>query len=166
MKKLLLTLSLALAGAAPLAYVQAAGPAAPAPAAAGRKFDADGPLRQALRGVLRRGLAFRDETPLSAEQRTQVREILKVHRPEIEARIKAARSAREAMHKAATQDSASETELRTAADQIADNARAGALLRAKLAREIRPILTPEQRARLDAIFQEVDSAVGKVALDL
>ena len=122
-------------------------------------FGEDGPVRRAVRNGLQRLLAFRSETPLNAEQRTQVRAILEKHRSEIRTQFSAGREARLAMHKAVQAGSNGEDE----AARIGETARTGALLHAQLAREIRPVLTPEQRQRLDSAYEQFQAEIGQVA---
>lgn len=159
MQKSILSLVAALA-ILPAMPSRAADPASVAPNPAGPGwFGGDGPVRHALRTALQRMLAFRNETPLSAEQRKQVQGILEKHHDEIRAQFTAGRDAREALHTAIVDGSDAEA----AAVRVGENARAGALLHAKLAREIRPVLTEEQRRRLDSAFDELQAGIGKVA---
>lgn len=159
MKKLLVPMLAALA-AVTLATPAQAVDATPGKSAADvRSGGSDGPLRHALRGALRRWLAFREETPLTEPQRAQIREIVKPHRDEIRTQIAAMRDAHNQLHKATTKDG----DVKAAAEKVGEAARTGALLRARLAREIRPVLTPEQRQRLDSGIEEFQAELGKLS---
>jgi len=104
MKKLLLTLALALAVAGPFASVHAETPAGSSSAEAPRKPGEDSPLRQTLRERWQRGKGTGERPPLTAEQRAKVREFFQAHREEIIERIKAARAGRGGVRKAGTHD--------------------------------------------------------------
>lgn len=159
MNKLLFSIIAVSAVAAP--FVGVAETATPAPTASA--IGENGPVRRAFRGALRRYLAFRDETPLTGEQRSQVREILEKHRGEIKTQITAMRKAQQLVRKTIADSPASETDEKAAADRVAECARSKALLRVKLAREIRPLLTLEQRQRVDATMGEFSAEIGKFA---
>ncbi|XHR27239.1 MAG: Spy/CpxP family protein refolding chaperone [Chthoniobacteraceae bacterium] len=92
------------------------------------------------------------DTPLSPEQKEKVRAVLKAHRPE----IRAAREKAEAAHLALTEASkgSDAAAINHAADQVGEAARDRALLRARIASEIRPLLTPEQVKSLDTFRAE------------
>jgi Spy/CpxP family protein refolding chaperone len=161
MKKFLIPMLAALAAvtlATPAQAVDATPGKSAADVRSGGVFGSDGPLRHALRGALRRWLAFREETPLTEQQRAQIREIVKPHRDAIRTQITAMRDAHSQLHKATTKDG----DVQAAATKVGEAARNGALLRARLAREIRPVLTPEQCQRLDSGIEEFQSNLGKL----
>ncbi len=112
-------------------------------------YDSDGPVRKALRGAIRRLLAFREETPLSETQRAQMRNVLQAHKNEIQTQLAAMQEAHAQLRAAIRKGGANGAEVNAAADRVAAAARSGALLHAKIAGEIRPLLTNEQRQRLD-----------------
>src|SRR5262245_58023435 len=146
MKKLVLTI--AAAAAVPLishtiAASQPGSAATSTTAAADASFPKSGPIRNALRGLLKHAIAFRDETPLSERQHSQVRTILQTHRTEIQTQLNEMRDARGALRKAEAATAPEDASINTAANRVGECARNGALLRAKLGREIRPVLTAE-----------------------
>ncbi len=122
------------------------------------RLGADGPLRQALERARQRWQAFRKETPLTREQQTKIREIVQPHRNEIRAQLSALRDARKQLQDASKDNG----DLTAAAEKVGEAARHGALLRARLAREIRPILTPEQRQRVDSALDEFHAETGRL----
>jgi Spy/CpxP family protein refolding chaperone len=164
MKKLLLSALAALAIAALVIPAIAAGPSTgTTPKRSGLSAAGeDGPLRRAFRGAAKRFAEFREETPLTSAQREQIRGIVEKHRPEIRAQIEKSRTARQTMQQS-IKSSGDDKALAASATRLGEAAREGALLRARLAREIRPVLTPEQRERLDSALESFGAAVGKFA---
>lgn len=90
------------------------------------------------------------DTPLSADQKKQIRAVFKAHRTEVhDVRDKLA-AAQRALVEASKSGGPDTEAARRAADRVGEASRDRALLRARLESEIRPILTPEQQKRLDA----------------
>jgi len=83
---------------------------------------------------------------LTAEQRDQVSKIFKEQEGAFKQRVEADRAAHEALRKAATDPSA---DLRQLADAAGKAHAEVAVLRAETLRKVIPLLTPEQRARLE-----------------
>lgn len=121
-------------------------------------LDAEGPWRQALERAQQRWQAFRKETPLTGEQKARIREIVQPHHAEIRQQLSALRDA----HRQLREASKNNGDLAAAADKVGDAARRGALLRAQLTREIRPVLTPEQRRRLDSALAEFERGTDRL----
>ncbi|GEM_PF-4236878 len=92
------------------------------------------------------------DTPLSPEQKEKVRAIFKAHRAE----LRTVREKTEAAHLALTEATkgADSAAVASAAARVGDAARDRALLHARIASEIRPLLTPEQIKSLDAFRAE------------
>ncbi|HSS45315.1 MAG TPA: Spy/CpxP family protein refolding chaperone [Thermoanaerobaculia bacterium] len=88
------------------------------------------------------------ELDLSESQQAQIREILKTHADEIEARVQACMDARRALHQAVMAQPMDETSIRNLAQQVGTVHADGAVLCAKIRAEIWPILTPDQQQRL------------------
>ena len=83
---------------------------------------------------------------LSAEQREQVSKIFKEQAPAFKERAQADRAAHDALRKAATDPNA---DLRPLADAAGKAHAEVAVLRAETVRKVIPLLTPEQRAKLE-----------------
>ncbi len=123
--------------------------------------------RGLVREVVRELLDLRKEAALSEDQRTQIKGILKSHKSEIAAQFKAGSAARHAMQDAVEAKGPESAQALKAADGIAATARSRALLIAKIATEIRPVLTPEQqklaKATRDRIEEMIDTRIAKFA---
>lgn len=118
-------------------------------------------LRGIKEAVLRHFLNFRKETPLSAEQKQKVGDILKSHRKEIRAQFEKGRAARHAMQAAVKQGGADTPATQEAAKQIGEASRERALLSALITREVRPLLTEAQKTRIEAARAEIEALVDE-----
>ena len=83
---------------------------------------------------------------LTAEQRDQVSRIFQEQAPTFRERVEADRAAHQALRKAATDPKA---DIRQLADAAGKAHAEVAVLRAETLRKVIPLLTPEQRARLE-----------------
>jgi len=111
-----------------------------APGVPAESFGAGQKMREIFRSVRGCFQAFRRETPLSAEQKQKVREVLASHRSEIRAQWEKGREARRALE-AATKTSGPDSQAtRQAAEKVGEAVRDRALLKAKIGSEIRPLL--------------------------
>lgn len=112
-------------------------------------------IREIVRTAARHFLNFRKQTPLSDEQKTALSKILAEHREEIRAQITQGRAARHAMEKAVKENGSTQA----AAEKIGDAARDRALLMARVAKGVWPLLTPEQQKRMEEAHSEIESLV-------
>lgn len=100
---------------------------------------------------------------LSDDQKAQVKTILKSHASEIEAQMKASAAARHAVHDAVLAQPIDEAAIRAAAQTLGQVHADGAVLFAKIRTEVQPILTEEQRAKIQTFREKArsraDSAV-------
>jgi Spy/CpxP family protein refolding chaperone len=85
---------------------------------------------------------------LSGDQKARIKTILKAHAPEIETQMKASAAARQAVHDAVLAQPVDETAIRAAALRLGQVHADGAVLFAKVRTEVEPILTEEQRAKV------------------
>jgi len=119
--------------------------------------------RSRLRGIVqtavRHLLNFREETPLSADQRSQVGAILKQHGTEIRELMKRGRDARRSFEEIARKGSPDSAVTREAAGKLADVTRDRALLMAKVGGQVRPLLTPDQQKRLETARTEIHDLI-------
>ena len=83
---------------------------------------------------------------LSEQQREEIHAILDVYKPEFETQTDLMKVAREALHNQIQADLFDEAAIRQAAANVATIEADLAVLRARVTNDVRPILTPEQRA--------------------
>lgn len=155
MKKLML-IALAATAFGPLAAhatTPAAGAAQEGPGAA---------IREWIASAAGHALAFRRETPLTGEQKEKVGEILSAHRGAITAQMRRAGEARRTFADTAKQSGASSPAALQAAERLGVSAKEGALLFAKIAEEVRPLLTPAQQARIDSARGELRALADRL----
>ena len=100
---------------------------------------------------------------LSAEQKARIKTILKAHASEIETQMKASAAARQAVHDAVLAQPVDEAAIRSAAASLGQVHADGAVLFAKIRTEAEPILTDDQRAKIQKFRERAvhrsDSAV-------
>jgi len=118
-----------------------------------------GKFREVIRTAMRHMLNFRHETPLSAEQKQKARGVIESHRSEIRSQMERGRDARRAMMDAVKGSGPDAAATKEAADKIGNAARDRALLMARVASEIKPLLTPEQLKRVESARAEIESDV-------
>lgn len=118
-----------------------------------------GKFREVIRTAMRNLMNFRHETPLSTEQKQKARSVIESHRSEIHAQLEKGRDARRTMLGLMKTSGPDDAATREAADKIGNAARDRALLIAKVASEIRPLLTPEQLKRIETARTEIESQV-------
>ena len=90
---------------------------------------------------------------LSDDQKARIKTLLKAHATEIETQMKASATARRAVHDAVLAQPVDEAAIRAAALQLGQVHADGAVLFAKIRLEIQPILTDEQRGKIQS-FRE------------
>lgn len=112
-----------------------------------------------IREIARELFNLREQAGLTDQQRAGVKSILKSHKPEIAAQITSGRDARRAMHRAVESSGPESAETLKAADAVAAAARNRALLTARIASEIRPLLTAEQVALAKATRERIEESV-------
>ena len=97
-------------------------------------------------------------------QKKQIGQALKAHKPEIVAALRALQERHGKLQDAIRADQVDEAAIRAASRSMGDALADAAVLRAKIRHEIRPILTPEQRRKVDQTQEKMrDAAEG--ALD-
>jgi len=122
-------------------------------------FPHRGQLREIFAKLKQNFSEFREQTPLSKEQKGKIASILKANRQEIKAQLTEGAQARRALDASVEQSSADSPASQTAAERIGESAEKRALLIARLSTEIKPILTPEQAKRLKGAKEEIQSSV-------
>jgi protein CpxP len=101
-------------------------------------------------GAMALGFAL-GQLDLSDAQREQVRAIVQRHREEQRTLATQTRTARRALDQAAEAPTVDEAAIRTAAGTLAEAEAQMALMRARVRAEVLEVLTPEQRAKAEAL---------------
>ncbi len=122
-------------------------------------YQQDRPIKKIIGKAIRHMLAFKDATPLTSEQREGIRKVLENHGQEIRQQVAAATAAHKAVRDAIANPQLNQGEVNAAAQRVSQVARDGVLLRVKVARDIRPLLTPEQQQRIDSMFAEIEATI-------
>ena len=92
---------------------------------------------------------------LTDAQRSQVRSILKNHAPQIEAQARAVIAARRALHDAVLAQPMDEAAIRSRALDLGNAHAEGAVLFARIHAEIAPILTQDQKDKLQQLRERM-----------
>lgn len=122
---------------------------------------ARGSIREVVQTAARHFLNFRQETPLSDEQRQKIVSIMETHRTEIHGLATRGRDARRACADSVKAQGSESSATREAAAKIGEVARDRALLMAKIGGEVRPLLTADQQKRLEAARDEIEGLVDE-----
>lgn len=92
---------------------------------------------------------------LSADQKSQIKSILRTHSTEIEAQMTAGAAARRALHDAITAQPLDEATIRARAADLGAAHANGAVLFAKIRAEVLPILTADQQQKLQGLAERM-----------
>jgi len=114
------------------------------------------PLRQALRQTIKKLRELRGDLDLAPEQKRDIAMIFKEHSSEIVNCIEDIYEARKALNKAVTAGNANEGAIRRAAARLGRAIGEGSVLRAKVRREVRAVMTAEQRRKCDTVADEIE----------
>jgi len=121
---------------------------------------ANTPLGRTITGCLGRVFTLRSDLNITDEQRQQIRDVMVSHRAEIASTIKSVRDERVALRDLVRSENAEESEIRTAADALGQAVGDAAVQAAKLREEIAPLLSQDQRAKIDKFLMENDAAIN------
>ena len=124
------------------------------------------PLRTLASTAVRHFLNFRNETPLSAEQKQAIAGIVKSHADEIRAQVRKGAEARRGMATVAEAQGGDASATKAAAEKVGAAARDRALLAARILGEVRPLLTPDQVSRIQAARTELESMLDAALANL
>jgi len=108
-----------------------------------------------------RGL--RSDLNLTDTQRGEIKKILVSHRDEIRNQWQSGKTAREGMREAVTAHGADSAESKAAAAHIGESARDRALLVARIATEIKPLLTADQVSKLQSTRTDIEGMIDEAA---
>jgi len=92
---------------------------------------------------------------LTEDQKSRIKDVLRTHADEIKAQMQASSTARRALHDAVMAQPTNEDAIRAAAAQVGQTQGDGALLFARVRTEIDPILTPEQKQKIQSFQTRV-----------
>jgi|SRR5215472_12011279 len=103
------------------------------------------------------------ELNLTDDQKSRIKDVLRSHADEIKAQMQASSTARRSLHDAVMAHPADENAIRAAAAQLGQAQGDGAVLFARVRGEIDPILTDDQKAKMQAFRDRVRQQSGNAA---
>ncbi|MGD9632702.1 MAG: Spy/CpxP family protein refolding chaperone [Pirellulales bacterium] len=119
------------------------------------------PLRMLVGGQLGRLLTLRSELDVTAEQRDKIRGIVRSHKAELVSALRPIAEKRRALRDATLAENANDAAIRAAANELGKTIGDAAVVGSKIKAEVRTVLTPEQREKVDQFRQQSESAVDK-----
>ncbi|MBI2301424.1 MAG: Spy/CpxP family protein refolding chaperone [Armatimonadetes bacterium] len=119
------------------------------------------PVGRFLRAELPKLKQLREELKLADEQRKAVHERLGAHRDEFRAVVDKLRAGHQKVVAASQAEPFDEQAVRAAVSELSAPLGDAAVLRAKVMREVKTVLTPEQVQKLEAFRKDAGSAAGK-----
>jgi len=125
-----------------------------------------GPLRKVFRESVSKLRGLKEELNLTPEQKAEIARILKAHREEIVRAVQDVHEKRRALMKEVRSDDYSERAIRRAARDLADAIGDASVLRARIRKEVRAVLTAEQRRKADRVLEDIQRSVDDVMDDL
>ncbi|MFZ5830174.1 MAG: Spy/CpxP family protein refolding chaperone [Planctomycetota bacterium] len=136
------------------------GVAAAAPAARhwGEGRLAHSPIGKLVSGHIGRLLVLRSELNLTDEQRNKMREAVMSHKGEIAQAAKTVWEKRVALRSAVLSNQTDEAAIRQAADELGKAAGDAAVLAARVAAEVRPVLTSDQQEKIGECIAQCQAA--------
>lgn len=147
------------AGALSVAGIAAAAPQAVPGAGGGQGQFRNTPLGRLVTGQIGRGLVLRSQLNVTDEQRVQIAAAMEAHRAELAKAVASVVEHKRALRDAATDDSATERDIRRKADELGSALGDAALVARKLHQEMKGVWTAEQQKLLDAFNADRRTAV-------
>ncbi|MEI7766607.1 MAG: Spy/CpxP family protein refolding chaperone [Phycisphaerae bacterium] len=120
---------------------------------------AETPMRRLLGGILGRGQALQAELNLSAEQRTQLKDIMRSHKEQLVTTVNAVVEKRRALRDLVLAGKADDAALRAAATELGKVVGDAAVLASNIHGEMAKVLTPEQLEKIQKFRADKDQAV-------
>jgi Spy/CpxP family protein refolding chaperone len=117
-----------------------------------------GMIRRFVAGQIGRLAVLRSDLNITDEQRSEIRGIVQGHRSEIAPVVQKIVEKRRALRAAVLADSPDEKTIRAAADDLGKAIGDAGVLASKVAGEVRPALTQEQRDRIGKFRQDREAA--------
>ena len=100
---------------------------------------------------------------LTDDQKTRIKAILRTHASEIEAQMQAGAAARKTLHDAIVAQPTDENAIRSLAQEVGRVQGDGAVLFARIRTEVDPILTADQKQKIQTFRERVGSRSGRAA---
>jgi Spy/CpxP family protein refolding chaperone len=122
---------------------------------------ADRPLGQLISGHVGRWMVLRSELNLTDAQKDKIKETLKAKKPEIAKVAKGVWDKRTVLANAVLADQPDEQAIRRAADDLGKAIGDAAVFASKVVGEVRPVLTTEQRDKIQKCRSECQDATTK-----
>ena len=129
---------------------------------AGVPFGGRAPFRKLIRESLGKLRGLKEDLGLTQEQKVQIGQILKAHRDEIVEAVQDVYAKRKALMKEVRSEGYSERAIRRAARDLSDAIGDACVLRAKVRKEVRALLTEEQRRKADGVLKDIQDSVDDV----
>ena len=118
-----------------------------------------GLIRDTLKQIGERLRGLRAELNLTQEQKVEVGKVLKGYRDEIVKTVKGVHEGRDAVRKAVRNERIDERAIRRAVRDLSDTLGDAAVLHAKVRRDIRAVLTDDQRKVADDVAADIDKII-------
>ena len=119
------------------------------------------PGARALRAIFARLGELRGELNLTSEQKMRIFAVVQEHRAEIVEKVKLVRDKGRALRDATEADVINERAIRRAAEDMGDALGEGAVLKARIRAQVRPIFTEEQRDAIDECRDDVRDIIDE-----
>ncbi len=119
------------------------------------------PLGKMVSGQIGRLMVLRSELNITDEQRAQIRGMVVEHKTDIAKAAENVWEKRVALREAVLADEPDEKAIRKAADRLGDAIGDAAVLASKIAGEARPVLTEDQRDKIEATRKQCKAATEK-----
>lgn len=120
----------------------------------------DTPLGQTISGCIGRLMTLRSDLNVTTEQREKVREVIGNHKAEIASTVKSVRDQRVALRDLARTGTASDAQIKAAADALGQAISDAAVKAVQLHSELAPILDKDQRATVGEFLEKNDAAIN------
>lgn len=121
---------------------------------------ADTPLHKLISGHIGRWMVLRSELNVSGEQKAKIKEVVQSQKPEIATAAKAVWEKHVALRSAVLADQPDEQVIRKASDDLGKAIGDAAVLASKVAGQVKPILTTEQREKIKQFRQECETSTA------
>jgi Spy/CpxP family protein refolding chaperone len=122
---------------------------------------ADAPFGRLICGHIGRWMVLRSELNVTDEQKDKIKATIKPRKPEIAKAAKGVWEKRTALVDAVLADQPNEEAIRHAADDLGKAIGDAAVLASKVAGDVRPVLTTEQREKLQKFREDCHVATDK-----
>ncbi len=122
---------------------------------------ADAPFGRLISGNIGRLMVLRSELDLTDQQKAKLKETIGPRKPEIAKVAKGVWEKRTALLDAVLADQPNDEAIRHAADELGKAIGDAAVLASKVVADVRPILTGEQREKVQKCRQECQAATAK-----